>query len=1012
MSPHELRRKYLDFFISKGHSEHPSGSLIPYDVTGRLDESLLFNGAGMVQFKPYFRGVAEPSNKRLTTAQKCFRTGDIEEVGDDSHLTFFEMLGNFSFGDYFKTQAIDYSWEFLTSKEWLGLDPTRLSFTVFETDDEAWERWAMHLRAVGIDPETRVFRLGEETNYWPAGAFSKGPPGPCGPNSEMFFWTSDEPVPTGAYSREDWLRDDDAKKWVEIWNDVFIQYEWQGSLQDASRPEKGYEKSGMPDLPFQSIDTGMGLERTSMVLSGLKSVYDTEAFQPVLRRLVEISGRAYDESPEVQRAMRIIADHLRGACFCIADGVLPANNGRGYVLRRLIRRAVLKGARTLGFGELFFYDLAEVLVDQMGGHYAELADRRAMILETLRNEEALFRRTLEAGTEMLEAWLKTRIQEPSSFLKAGVQNHELKLEDLPSKIQEVVSGLQAQNDVTDLIARIEPYSKSRDASDDLWSSLAIVDHSLKRLTGQELPTQSLLKIRNSILSAVGLNGDFAFQLYDTFGFPLEVTQEICEEAGVTVDVEGYGEAMMAAQERSRAGGGMDTVYGGVGVILFATESKLEATEFLGYGMTEATTEISGAHPVMDEDVAGDEFVVALRATPFYAESGGQVADTGLIEGNGFRLRVLDVTKQDGIFVHMVRLEMGEGAKGLGQDEAVRRLNELYFNKPVRAVVDGDRRRAITRNHTATHLMHSALRETLGTHVTQAGSLVNDEVLRFDFTHGAAMSAEELARVEQRVYEQILMAQPVVTYPDVPIEEARAMGAMALFGEKYADRVRVVQIGGMSSIEPSFSRELCGGVHVGSTGEIGLFKIQHEASAASGVRRITAVTGFNAFNWMQSQQELIGEAATKLKAQPRDLAMAVEKMLETLREERKKREKLAQQGAGGSAVEETLIGSVRLRVQKMTDADAADAKLAADRLVDGAPDAVALVANVADGKVTFVCKVGDVAMKAGAKAGDIVREVAKVAGGGGGGRPDFATAGGRDASATDAALARAAEFLAE
>lgn len=1004
MSPHELRRKYLDFFISKGHSEHPSGSLIPYDVTGRLDESLLFNGAGMVQFKPYFRGVADPSNKRLTTAQKCFRTGDIEEVGDDSHLTFFEMLGNFSFGDYFKTQAIDYSWEFLTSKEWLGLDPTRLSFTVFETDDEAWERWAFHLRGVGIDPETRVFRLGEETNYWPAGAFSKGPPGPCGPNSEMFFWTSDEPVPAGAYTREDWLADDDAKKWVEIWNDVFIQYEWQGSLRDASRPEKGYEKSGMPDLPFQSIDTGMGLERTSMVLSGLKSVYDTEAFQPVLLRLVEISGRAYDESPEVQRAMRIIADHLRGACFCIADGVLPANNGRGYVLRRLIRRAVLKGARTLGFGELFFYDLAEVLVDQMGGHYTELADRRAMILETLRNEEALFRRTLEAGY----ARLFEMLQEAGDMASSAWISRLLDIED---------KSLITYDDRVALLANVPSWSDQSNFPQVINSYLTSMNKLGMLLRAKH---ENGLISRETLEHELNCNDDFglkfpgskAFYLHDTFGFPLEVTEEIVHELGFAVDREEYLVELAAAQERSRAGAGMDTVYGGVGVILFATESKPEATEFLGYGMTEAETEISGAHPVMDEDVAGDEFVVALRATPFYAESGGQVADTGMIEGDGFLMRVLDVTKQDGIFVHMVRLEGGEGAKGLDQDAAVRRLNELYFNQPVRAVVDGDRRRAITRNHTATHLMHAALRETLGTHVTQAGSLVNDEVLRFDFTHGAAMSADELARVEQRVYEQILMAQPVVTYPDVPIEEARAMGAMALFGEKYADRVRVVQIGGMSSSEPSFSRELCGGVHVGSTGEIGLFKIQHEASAASGVRRITAVTGFNAFDWMQSQQELIGEAAAKLKAQPRDLAMAVEKMLETLREERKKREKLAQQGAGGSAVEEKVIGSVRLRVQKMTDADAADAKLAADRLVDGAPDAVALVANLADGKVTFVCKVGDAALKAGAKAGDIVREVAKVAGGGGGGRPDFATAGGRDASAADAALARAAEFLAE
>jgi alanyl-tRNA synthetase len=928
MNPQELRRKYLDFFISKGHGEFPSGSLIPYDVTGRLDESLLFNGAGMIQFKPYFRGVAEPPQKRLATAQKCFRTGDIDEVGDDSHLTFFEMLGNFSFGDYFKSDAIDYSWEFLTSKEWLGLDPHRLSFTVFDSDDEAFERWSMHLRAAGIDPEARIFRLGEETNYWPAGAFSKGPPGPCGPNSEMFYWTSDEPVPGAGYTRENWLADDAAKKWVEIWNDVFIQYEWQGQLKDSSRPEKGYEKSGMPELPFRSIDTGMGLERTAMVLGGLKSVYDTEAFQPILKRLAQMSGVDYEASLEIKQAMRIIADHLRGACFCIADGVLPSNNGRGYVLRRLIRRAVLKGARTLDFRELFFFQLAEVLVEQMGSHYVELADRRAMILETLKNEEVLFRRTLEQGTENLNAQL------------------------------------------------------------DRWRS---GEHS----------------------AATPFPGDAAFMLYDTFGFPLEVTQELCAESGVTVDLEGYREAMLEAQERSRASAGMDTVYGGVGVVLFSVEARPPQTEFLGYQATESNAAIVGAHPMVGEEGnASDEFVLALDRTPFYAESGGQVGDTGFLIGDGFRLRVVDVSKQDGIFVHVVRAESGETAEGLGQDQAISRLNQAYFNQPVRAVVDGDRRRAITRNHTATHLMHAALRRVLGTHVTQAGSLVNDEVLRFDFTHGSALTGEQVLEVESIVYGEILQNHAVLTYADVLIDDARAMGAMALFGEKYADRVRVVQIGDMPPSEPSFSRELCGGVHVGCTGEIGLFKVVHEASAASGVRRITAVTGRPAFDWVSAQQTLIGEAAAKLKAQPRDLGVAVDKMIELLREERKKREKLAQQGAGGGSAAEKQIGAIKLRTQKMDDADAADAKLAADRLVDGAPNAVALVVNIADGKVSFVCKVGELAQKSGAKAGDLVRVVAQVTGGGGGGRPDFATAGGRDATKVDEALVAAESMLAE
>ncbi|QYK52412.1 MAG: alanine--tRNA ligase [Fimbriimonadaceae bacterium] len=960
MTPHELRRKYLDFFISKGHAEHASGSLIPYDVTGRLDESLLFNGAGMVQFKPYFRGVAEPPTKRLATSQKCFRTGDIEEVGDTSHLTFFEMLGNFSFGDYFKTVAIAYSWEFLTSKEWLGLDPTRLSFTVFSEDDEAYEAWSKHLSEAGIEPATRIFRLGEDTNYWPAGAFSKGPPGPCGPNSEMFYWTSDEPVPTGTYTAEDYLRDEGEGKWLEIWNDVFIQFEWQGELKDASRPDKGFDKVGMPNLPFQSVDTGMGIERTIAVLGGFKSVYDTAAFTPLLRKLEEIGGGfKYGESESVTRAMRIIADHVRGACFCIADGVLPSNTGRGYVLRRLIRRAVLKGARGLGFGEAFLWMLAEVVVADYSGHYRELADRRDMILETLRNEEALFRRTLGNGLEQLIFALKFK------WLKLN------EYRNLSTQVQ---------------VYALSEHRKLIESSDNFDS------------TAPEL---------------FELSGEEAFQLYDTYGFPLEVTQEICAEAGVTVDTEGYRTAMLEAQERSRASAGMDTVYGGVGVVtIFATQDeKPSQTEFIGYTQTTGESIITGAHPVLEEGKATNEFVIALESTPFYAESGGQVADTGVIYGNGFTLNVKDVTKSDGIFVHLVELSNGSLVEGLGEEEAIAKLNGELFKQVVECEVDAKRRAAITRNHTATHLMHAALRQVLGTHVTQAGSLVNDEILRFDFTHGAAMSDADIKQVEEIVYGQILASQGVVTYTDVPIDEARAMGAMALFGEKYADFVRVVQIGEMPPSVPSFSRELCGGVHVRTTGEIGLFKIAHESSAASGVRRITAVTGTNAFDWVSDQQTLIQEAANKLKTQPRELAHAIEKTLETLREERKKREKLAQSGVGAANVEEHAIGAIKLKVQTMNDAEAADAKLVADRLVDGAPDAVALIANIADGKVTFVCKVGESAQKSGAKAGDIVREVAKIAGGGGGGRPDFATAGGRDVSQVPAALAKAQEVLA-
>lgn len=921
MTVQELRRKYLDFFISKGHSEHPSGSLIPFDVTGRLDESLLFNGAGMVQFKPYFRGVAEPASKRLTTSQKCLRTGDIDEVGDDSHLTFFEMLGNFSFGDYFKGQAIEFSWEFLTSPEWLGLDPKRLAFTVFSEDDEAFTKWSELLSAAGIDPESRIFRLGEDTNYWPAGAFSKGPPGPCGPNSEMFYWTGAEAPPSGPYSKDDYLRDEAAGKWLEIWNDVFIQYEWQGELKDPARPDQGYAKKAMPDLPFKSIDTGMGIERTVAVLNGFRSVYDTDAFQPIFRAMEGLGAPAYGSDEESMRAMRIIGDHLRAACFCIADGILPSNTGRGYVLRRLLRRAVLKGVRVLKFEDAFLHQLVEAVVANFGGHYHELVDRRPVIEETLRNEEAQFRRTLEAGSERLE----------------------------------------------DLLAAWRGGSKAK---------------------------------------STPLAGDMAFMLYDTFGFPLEVTQELCAEAGVSVDVEGYRAAMAEAQERSRASSGMDTVYGGVGILAVFTqgEEKATPTKFLGYTATESEATITGTHPMVEGGESSNEFVLALDQTPFYAESGGQVSDTGRILGDGFELKVLDVTKQDGVFIHLVEVVSGVNPVGLGDEAAKAKLQEAFFNHKVQAIVDRARRKEIARHHTATHLMHAALRQHLGTHVTQAGSMVAPDVLRFDFTHGAGMSREEIAAVEQTVTEQILAAQGMVTYEDVPLDDARKMGAMALFGEKYADRVRVVQVGTMDPGQPSFSRELCGGIHVGNTGEIGLFKILHESSAASGVRRITAVTGTKAVDWLNQQLETLHVASAKLKTNPHELIASIEKTLDTLREERKKREKLAQQGAGASAAEEHNLGPVTLFVQKLEDADPADAKAISDRLVDGKPNAVALIVNVAGGKVTFVAKVGPDALKAGAKAGDLVKTVAQVTGGGGGGAPNFATAGGRDASKVDEAIA--------
>jgi alanyl-tRNA synthetase len=906
MTVRELREKYLAFFESKGHLRVPSGSLVPIDVTGRLDDSLLFNGAGMIQFKPYFRGVAQPENRRLTNAQKCVRTGDIEEVGDATHLTFFEMLGNFSFGDYFKAQAIAYSWEFLTSKEWLGLDPQRLSFTVFESDEEAVTEWSSWLIPAGLNPEARLMRLGEETNYWPAGAFSKGPPGPCGPNSEMFYWVSPDPVPGNDYTQADWERDEAAGKWVEIWNDVFIQYEWQGHLKDPANPKLGYEKDDMPELPFRSIDTGMGLERTAMVLAGGKSVYDSDVFEPIFGRLEDLRREALGDKYEprslrLEPAARIIADHIRTSVFCIADGVLPGNTGRGYVLRRLIRRAVLKGQRVLGFNEPFFHRVYEGVVESMGGHYTELVEKREVIIETLRNEESQFRRTLAAGSNLLQ--------------------------------------------------------------------------------------EELNRVENGVLA-----GDVAFRLYDTFGFPLEVTQELATEAGYEVDFAGYEQSLREAQARSRGGQEIKGAYEGLTEdVEYAFHDAPDFTDFVGYDSTEAGAWITRVKPT------AEGARIAIEPTPFYAESGGQTGDKGvLILKDGPVLEVMNTVKSAGTFWHDVRLP-----------EGVEPLEELV-GKMVRAQVNSARRDRIRRNHTATHLLQAALRAVLGTHVTQAGSYVGPDNLRFDFTHSKGMTPDELERVERMVNEQALANTVVVTHANLPVAEAKARGAMALFGEKYGDKVRMVEIG-------EFSRELCGGIHVRSTGEVGLFKIVSESSAAGGVRRIEAITGEAAYEYVLEETRRVREAASLLKTSTRELVPAIERTLEAAKEERKRREKaeMAAMGGGGSKAEtETIeIGPVVLWRRDFGEADPKLAASAVDNAAAEKPNQVTLAAVTSNGKPSFIAKVGPNAVTAGAHAGNLLREVAKIAGGGGGGRPDFATAGGKDATKVGEALEAAAKLLA-
>lgn len=964
MTARELRQKYLEFFQSKGHLLHPSGSLVPYDVTSRLDESLLFNGAGMVQFKPYFRGIAEPPSKRLTNCQKCVRTGDIEEIGDLTHLSFFEMLGNFSFGDYFKKEAIAFSWEFLTSSEWLGLDPKRLSFTVFEEDDESLGHWATHLQAAGIDPSTRVFRLGEDTNYWPAGAFSSGPPGPCGPNTEMFYWVLDsEPPPSGPYLREDWSRDEAAGKWLEVWNDVFIQYEWKGGLRDPSRPDKGYEKQGMDDLPFQSVDTGMGLERTITVLNGKRSVYDNDLFEPLFRVLSsvvspDVRERAGDWATghsEEAKAGRVIADHIRSACLCIGDGILPSNTGRGYVLRRLIRRAVLKGERALGIGEVFLWKLYEGVAEALGGVYDELISRREVIVETLKNEEELFRGTLAGGYEEFLSHLRDQPVRQALLLAADESPGEGIPVVGPSEFRKIHRGIQSPSDFR------------------VWAE--------------------------RYLNRLHFPGIAAFQLYDTYGFPLEVTQELCAEAGIEVEVDGFYEALKEAQERSRAARGNATVYGGV-VLRFdlsvlsgqQDDAKPTPTRFVGYDATETQATIVGTC-----QVEGGQLAVALDQTPFYAESGGEVSDTGVIEGEGFRLEVLDLIKQDGVYVHLAEPDFD--ATGLTQEA----LNQKLFRQAVTARVDAPRRRKITRNHTATHLLHAALRQVLGKHVTQAGSLVAPDHLRFDFTHSKGMTPDELAEVERLVNERVLEARPVQVHSEVPIAEAKKRGAMALFGEKYGNTVRMVEV-------PGFSLELCGGCHVRNTAEIGLFKVLHESSAASGVRRIEAVTGEGAYEWVRQMESTLCEASSKLKAQAAELPSAIERLQEQLRDERKRLERLRSQASSASTENVVDVEGIELAVESLTDADMQETTLVADRLAEGNPRRVAVVAGTSNGKVMLVAKVGEEARSRGAHAGNLVRDLAKIVGGGGGGRPDFATAGGKDPSRVNEALSIAEAVL--
>jgi alanyl-tRNA synthetase len=880
----ELRKSYIDFFIEKGHLHLPSAPLVPIDALGVEDNSTLFTSAGMQQFKPFFTGEAVPPSRRITTVQKCVRTGDIESVGDLSHCTFFEMLGNFSFGDYFKAEVIPWTWEYLVER--LGLDADRMCVTVYLDDDEAYDIWH---RVVGL-PEDRIHRLGGDKNYWPANAVTDGPNGPCGPCTELFYRVVPEEemthdpalTPTQRYKV-----DDAAGRWLELWNNVFTQF---------NRTEDSQGKPRLDPLPSKNNDTGAGFERILCVLQGVGSVFETDLFQPTIARIESLTGMRYGGTMEPKDfAFRVVAEHVRTMAFCIADGVLPLNEGRGYVLRRIMRRAIRYGKTALGLDEPFLHEVVPATIEAMGGAYPDLVERREHIVQTALSEEERFRRTLDNGMQRFFDFVGT--ERPAS-----------------------------------------------------------------------------------------LSGRDAFTLYDTYGFPLELTQELAVENGVSVDIAGFSEAMEERRRQSQATSGMDRdVFGSIGAALAEVQRNLPETEFVGY----ETIRLEDARvlalirdgQLVDFADKGSRVDIVLDRTPFYAESGGQVGDTGFLLGaSGASVKVLDCNMAAG-----VRLHRGEVTDG-----------RISVGERLKAEVDSARRMAILRNHTATHLLQAALRQVLGAHVHQKGSLVAPDRLRFDFTHTRPVSAEEIRQVEDIVNAQVLADAPVVVQTGVTLEEARQRGAMALFGEKYGATVRTVEV-------PGFSLELCGGTHLSRTSQVGLFKVVSETGVAAGVRRIEAVTGSAAWEYVKQLEDRIIAVAAALRAPEADVVQAAVRLVAQRAELEKQVQQLRTGAARAEDLSVTTVDGVTLVLGQVQGADAATLGALADRAVSSHRSAVVVVAGRDDARVLFVAKVTPDLVARGIHAGNIVRQVAQIAGGKGGGRPDFAQAGGKSPDRTDEAL---------
>ena len=867
-SLNDLRESFLSFFESKGHLRMPSFSLIPNN-----DKSLLLINSGMAPMKKYFTGEEIPPRNRVCTCQKCIRTPDLERVGHTArHGTYFEMLGNFSFGDYFKDEAIPWAWEFLTVT--LEIPAELLWPSVYEQDDEAYAIWR---DKIGV-PESHIVKLGKADNFWEHGT------GPCGPCSEIYF---DRGLKYGCGS-PDCKPGCDCDRFMEIWNNVFSQFDNDG-------------KGNYTELKQKNIDTGMGLERLACVLQGVDNLFEVDTVRRILDTVCEIAGKTYGADKKNDVSIRVVTDHIRSATFMIADGVIPSNEGRGYVLRRIIRRACRHG-KLLGINRMFLEELCRIVISQNENAYPELKTKYDYVLKVVRLEEERFNATIDAGLGILGGIIDTAVAEGKTTI----------------------------------------------------------------------------------------SGEDAFKLYDTFGFPIDLTREIAEEKGLSIDEEAFVTLMNEQKTRARAARGNISGWSDNSKSLL---ENLPATEFLGYESLECKGKILSIFVDNEavDTVSEGECTVVTDKTVFYGEGGGQVGDTGNIWLGDTELTVLDTKKTNGIYLHECRVENGSVKLG---DEVLLTVNAA-------------RRSAIKRNHSAAHLLQSALRTVLGTHVEQAGSYVDEHRVRFDFTHLAAMTAEELSRVEAIVNENILRAEGCST-TETDIASARAMGAMALFGEKYGDVVRVVKIGHSST-------ELCGGTHVSSTGEIGLFKIISETSVAAGVRRIEGTTGLGVLALLEEKQELINETAGVLKVpNPNTIAKKAESVQAELKATKRELEsansKLAEMKTEGLLSSLKPVGGFLLltaTVEMKPDA----ARALCDTVKSKYANGVAVLAVVSDGKLNFVAAAGKDAVAAGAHCGNILREVSAITGGKGGGRPDSAMSGGRDLDKIDEALAKAEEILA-